>query len=117
MDHVENLVKTSLEEIERVLSTKTVVGEPITVEGNTIIPLIQVAFGFGAGGGSGTAEKQGKGEGSMGGSGGGAAIRPAGVIIIDKDGIRVEPILGSATGALEKIAEIAAGIIEKKMTK
>jgi uncharacterized spore protein YtfJ len=117
MDNIESLVKTSLGEIERVLSTKTVVGEPLSVEGNTIIPLIQVAFGFGAGGGSGSAEKQGKNEGIMGGSGGGAILRPSGVIIISKDGARVEPILGSATGAIEKIAEIAAGIIEKKMGK
>jgi uncharacterized spore protein YtfJ len=117
MEQVENLVKTSLGEIERVLSTKTVVGEPMTVDGNTIIPLIQIAFGFGAGGGSGTAEKQGKGEGMMGGSGGGAAIRPAGIVIVSKDGVKIEPILGSATGALEKIAEIAAGIIEKRMNK
>ena len=33
MEVVENLVKTTLGEIEKVLSTRTVVGEPITVEG------------------------------------------------------------------------------------
>jgi len=53
MEVAQNLVKTTLEEIEKVLSTKTVVGEPITVEGVTLIPLISVGFGFGAGGGSG----------------------------------------------------------------
>ena len=37
MEEVQNLIKTCLSEIERMLSTKTVVGEPITVEGNTII--------------------------------------------------------------------------------
>lgn len=117
MENVESLVKTSLTEIERMLGTKTVVGEAVTVEGTTIIPLVQVAFCFGAGGGSGTGEKQGKSEGTMGGSGGGAAIRPAGIVIISKDGVRVEPILGSATGAIEKVAELAASIIEKKINK
>jgi len=53
---VENLVKTTLGEIEKVLSTKTVVGEPITVEGATIIPLISIGFAFGAAGGSGKGE-------------------------------------------------------------
>ena len=33
MEIVENLVKTTLGEIEKVLSTKTVVGEPLTIEG------------------------------------------------------------------------------------
>ena len=38
MEHVENLLKTTLGEIERLLNTRTVVGEPIKVEGTTIIP-------------------------------------------------------------------------------
>ena len=39
MEIVENLVKTTLGEIEKVLSTKTVVGEPMVVEGATLVPL------------------------------------------------------------------------------
>jgi len=35
MEDVEKLVKTTLGEIEKVLNTKTVIGEPITVEGTT----------------------------------------------------------------------------------
>ncbi len=38
MEHVKDVLKTSLEELERVLDTKTVVGEPIVIEGNTLIP-------------------------------------------------------------------------------
>jgi len=56
MDVVENLVKTTLGEIEKVLSTRTVVGEPITIQDVTLIPLISVGFGFGAGGGEGRGE-------------------------------------------------------------
>ena len=36
MEELHNLVKIALDEIERMLSTKSVVGEAITVEGNTI---------------------------------------------------------------------------------
>ena len=50
MEHVENLLKTTLGEIERLLTTKTVVGDPITLDGSTVIPLISIGFGFGAGG-------------------------------------------------------------------
>ena len=57
MEDVEKLVKTTLSEIEKLLNTKSVVGEPITVDGNTIIALSSFGFGFGAGGGSGKESK------------------------------------------------------------
>ncbi|MFC2123150.1 GerW family sporulation protein [Bacteroidota bacterium] len=115
MDVVENLVKTTMGEIEKVLSTKTVVGEPITVEGTTIIPLICVGFGFGAGGGEGKGEAQQKGEGAGGGTGGGVGVKPIALIIIDKEGVRVESIKGSMAAAIEKIGETIPNMIEKCM--
>jgi len=117
MEIVENLVKTTLGEIERVLSTRTVVGEPITIEGVTLIPLISVGFGFGAGGGQGKAEAKQKGEGAGGGTGGGAWIRPKAVIIIDKEGVRVEPIMGGMSFAMEKMGEAIPRMVERFMQK
>jgi uncharacterized spore protein YtfJ len=105
MEDVEKLVKTTLGEIEKVLDTKTVVGEPITVEGTTLIPLISVGFGFGAGGGSGKAEAKQAGEGAGGGTGGGAGVKPIAVIIIDKSGVRIESIKGGMATAIEKLGE------------
>ena len=117
MEDVEKLVKTSLGEIERLLSTKTVVGEPITVEGNTVIPLICIGFGFGAGGGSGKGERGPKGEGTGGGTGGGGGIRPVAVIIINKDGVRVEPVKGGTASVLEKVGEVIGKAVEKRGEK
>lgn len=118
MENVENLVKTALSEIERLLSTKTVVGEPITAEGNTIIPLISIGFGFGAGGGTGKgtgpAKAIGSGEGTGGGTGGGGGIRPVAIIIINKDGVRVEPIKGGTASVLEKVGEVVSKALEKR---
>lgn len=103
MKNVESLFNTAINEIERMLNTKTVVGEPITVEGNTLIPLISVGFGFGAGGGEGT--DPGKGAGTGGGTGGGGGVKPVALVIINKDGVRVEPIKGGTASVLEKLAE------------
>ncbi len=50
---VEDLLKTITEEIADMVSTKTVIGEHIIVEGKTIIPVTKVSFGFGSGGGEG----------------------------------------------------------------
>ena len=103
MKDVEKLFGTAVNEIERMLNTKTVVGEPITVEGNTLIPLVSVGFGFGVGGGEGTDPS--KGAGTGGGTGGGGGVKPVALIIINKDGVRVEPIKGATVSVIEKIAE------------
>ncbi len=113
MEQVENLVKTTLGEIEKVLSTKTVVGEPVTIEGITLIPLIKAGFGFGAGGGSGKGEAKQKGEGTGGGTGGGAYVKPIAIVIITKEGVKIEPIMGRVTGALEKLGETIPQTIDK----
>lgn len=113
MEVVENLVKTTLGEIEKVLTTRTVVGEPITLEGTTLIPLISVGFGFGAGGGEGKGEAKQKGEGAAGGTGGGAFVKPIAVVIIDKEGVRIEPIKGGLASAIEKVGETIPHMVEK----
>src|SRR4030066_1595232 len=113
MDDVEKLVKTTLGEIEKVLDSKTVVGEPITIEGTTLIPLMSVGFGFAAGGGSGKGETKDTTEGGGSGSGGGAGVRPIAIIVIDKDGVRIEPIKGGMATAIEKLSETIPDIAEK----
>lgn len=112
MEHVESLLKTALGEVEQMLRTKTVIGEPITVEGNTLIPLVSIGFGFGAGGGSGKGDDPMKSEGNGAGTGGGGGIKPVAIIIINKDGVRVEPIKGGASAAFEKIGETLGKCLE-----
>ena len=103
MEDVEKLFNKAVSEIERMLNTKTVVGEPITVEGNTLIPLISAGFGFGVGIGKGTEPSKGSGQG--GGTGGGGGVKPVALIIINEDGVRVEPIKSGTASVLEKVAE------------
>lgn len=103
MEDIDKLFEKSVEEIERMLNTKTVVGDPITVEGNTLIPLVTVGFGFGVGGGQGTDPKKGKGHG--GGTGGGGGVKPVALVIINNEGVRVEPIKSGTASVLEKVAE------------
>lgn len=111
MADVEQIAKTTLEEIEKLLSSKTVVGESIVIGDNTIIPLVSVGFGFGAGSGSGKAPDQG--EGGGGGTGGGGGIKPVALIVIDKDGVHVEPLKRGATPVLEKVVETLGKVRSK----
>ena len=113
MEEVENLIKLCIGQVERMLTTKTVVGEPMTVEGNTIIPLVRIGFGFGGGGGKGKNPKE-SGEGTGGGTGGGGGIKPVGVIVVNKEGVRIEPVKGGAATFAEKVAEIAGKAMEER---
>lgn len=114
---VEKLVKASVDEIQKVLSSTDVMGEPKTIEGVTLIPLASTGFLFAAGGGAGKADTPGKGEGELGGSGGGAGIKPIAVVIIDKSGVKVEGIRGGLASAVEKIAEKAPEVVGQMMAK
>ncbi len=113
MDELEGLVKTTMGEIERLVNTKTLVGDPIIIGENTLIPLISVNFGFGAGANAGVNLLKQKGEMSGSATGGGAQIKPVAVIIVDKEGAWVEPIMSGVSGALEKLSETAPKAIEK----
>jgi uncharacterized spore protein YtfJ len=114
MQPVENLLKTTLGEIERVLNTKSVVGDPIKIENTTVIPLVSIGFGFGAGGGSGKDPKNPQSEGSGEGSGGGGGVKPVAVILVTQDGVRVEPVRTGAAGVVEKLGEAVGKIVEKR---
>lgn len=117
MDNVENLVRTALGEIEKVLSTRTVVGEPITVDGATLIPLISVGFGFGAGGGEGKGETKQRNEGTGTGTGGGAWVRPIGIVIVKDGSVTVEPVKSGLSNAVEKIGQTVPELMEKAVEK
>lgn len=103
MDNIENLFDKTVGEIERMLNTKTVVGEPIAVNGNTLIPLVNVGFGFGVGSGEGTEAKNGSGYG--GGTGGGGGVKPVALVVVNDAGVQVETIKSGTASVIEKVAE------------
>ena len=114
MEIVENLVKSTLAEIEKVLTTRTVVGDPITFEGTTLIPLISVGLGFAAGGGEGKAE-----DGTGAGGGAGAGVTPVAVMVIHQnipgpEGIQIFTLgkKGEVAQAISTAAESLPSVIE-----
>ena len=108
---VQDVLKQMAEDIKRFTKTETIFGEPIEVQGNTIIPICKVAIGYGGGGGEGEgpAEPKPTGKGAGAGGGAGLKIEPA-ALIVAKDGkISIVPIGGreSKVGSLlEKIPDV-----------
>ena len=116
MEETQTLVKTSMEEIREVLSAERVVGEPIVVGGNTIIPLVNVGFGFGVGAGAGKGSKSEKetGEGTGGATGGGGGVKPVALIIVNEDGVKFETIKGTVSSLAESVSDLVVKVMEKR---
>ena len=106
---VDEILKTVTEEIANMISAKTVIGEHITVEGRTIIPVTKVSFGFGSGGGEG----KGKGgdEGFGGGGGGGGVIEPVAFLVVSKEDVKVYSV--KEKGIISQLVEVIPEIMEK----
>jgi uncharacterized spore protein YtfJ len=85
MTNVDALLKSTVEELDKLLNPRNVLGDPIEKDGATVIPIVSYGFGFGAGGG----------------------IKPLGAIIIDANGARVEAVKGAMSGVAQTLAEAA----------
>ena len=117
VDECENLLKATIDEMEKLLTSRTVIGDPVTLDGMTAIPLLSVSVGFAAGAGSGKDEATGTG----GGAGGGFKMKPVAVIVMEKDQVRVEPIRKSKDGkysliegVLEKVPQLVKNEMEER---
>lgn len=106
---VDEILKNVTEEIANMISTKTVIGDAITIQGKTIIPVTSVSFGFGSGGGEGR-KKDGE-EGVGGGGGGGAIIKPVAFLVVSEEDVRLLSVKGK--GAIQELTEMIPEIAEK----
>ncbi len=105
----EQILNTLLDQIKTIARTETILGDPISIGPNTIIPVCRIMFGFGAGGGEGEIQQK-KGGGTGGGGGGGVKIEPAAFIVIKGEEVT---IMGAKPGKLEGLFEAVPGMIEK----
>ncbi|MEE9165866.1 MAG: spore germination protein GerW family protein [Candidatus Neomarinimicrobiota bacterium] len=114
---VAELIKNVMGEIEKVMQTRTVVGDPISAGEFIVIPVSKVSFGFGAGGG-GSEEKSKGGSGE--GVGGGWSIEPMAFFVVGEEGARLysirheESVVGRLIDMAPKVAEKVKDFVEKK---
>jgi uncharacterized spore protein YtfJ len=96
-----DMAQETLEQFIKTADVSKVYGEAISHEDTLILPTAEVlaVAGFGAGYGSGGPEDVG---GAGGGAGGGGRTfsRPVAVVIADKTGVRVEPVVDPTKIAL-----------------
>ena len=107
-----DLMSTTIDKINQMVDTNTIVGQPITTpDGVTLIPISKVSFGFGSGGGD--YGKNTSKDNFGGGSTAGVKIDPVAFIVI-KDGItRILPVAVPPTSTMERIVEKVPEIMDK----
>ena len=110
---LERVFGTAVEELEKMLNTKTVVGDPINHGDRTVIPLVSIGFGFGVGGGDGQ-DPSGKAMGGGGGTGGGGGVKPVALIVIDEQGVRLDTIKGATASVWGHVAEAVAEVATRR---
>ena len=92
--------------MDKVLSTKTVVGEATTVGDTIILPLVDVSFGVGAGAGVNNTKATSSGAGGMGGK-----MTPSAVLVIKDGSVKLVNIKNQ--DAVTKVLDMIPDIVDK----
>lgn len=113
MADVGDPIKTTVEEIRKVLNIENVIGEVIETDDKTLIPITRFGMGFGAASGEGGSQDQGSGSGA--GAGGAAGIEPIAMVVVFKniegpEGVKVLTL--SANPIAQALGEIGSAAME-----
>ena len=106
--NIAELIKNTLKEAQELMSSRTVVGEPIKTDTHTVIPVSRVKFGFGGGGGEGN-EKNNTATGQ--GVGGGWSIEPVAFVVVGEDGAKLMTI-GDKESLTGRLMDLAPSVID-----
>ena len=101
-------VETLFHRMDSVITSKTVVGEAIHINGTIILPLMDVSFGIGAG--SFNADKKEKGMGGIGGK-----MTPSAVIVIQDGKTKLVNIKNQDT--VTKLLDMVPDVIDRFTSK
>ncbi len=104
---ISNVMGSMLQNVEHLVGSKTVIGEPVKVGDTTIIPLVDVSFGLAAGAGS---KKNGNSKNSgMGGMN--AKLSPSAILVIQDGHSRLISVKDSSS--VSKLADLIPELIDK----
>ena len=108
-----NMLQDTISKIREMVDVNNVIGEPITVDGVTIIPVSKVSVGFG-GGGSDFSKAPASGELPFGGGvGGGVKVNPICFLIVKDGNVRMMPVAAPASPTADRIVEMVPDTLDK----
>ena len=118
MNHpLPDMIGTTMEKLQTLVDTNTVVGDPIvTADGTTVIPITKVSYGI-AGGGTDFTTKTQKGANPFGGGAGASVTLTPVSFLIVKDGVtRMIPVAEPASTTVDRLIEKVPEFTDKLMS-
>ena len=109
--NIKNNLEQIFESFREMIKVETVGGQAVHIGDAILVPFVDVTFGFGTGGLNGKTDN---GRDSI-GSGGGARLEPAAILVIKGDRVEMFSIKkgGYQASAFEKLIAMAPEIIDK----
>ena len=113
------MITSTMEKLQTLIDTNTVIGDPVTTpDGTTVIPITRVTYGIAGGGSDFTTKTQRSNSANPFGGGAGASVTvtPVSFLII-KDGVsRMVPVAQPANTTFERIVEKTPEMVDKIMS-
>ncbi|MDD6794065.1 MAG: GerW family sporulation protein [Clostridiaceae bacterium] len=118
---VENLMKSTMENLRNMIDVNTVVGDTVEMNnGNCIIPISKVTFGFASGGSDFILNNENYKDGDYpfgGGTGAGVSVKPVAFLVVRDESVRLLPVEQDTT--YDRIVDTVPQVLEiiKDFTK
>lgn len=112
---IRDLMDTTMQKIREIADVNTIVGQPLQVEGVTIIPVSRVSMGFASGGSDFTGKNQ-KPEADNafgGGSGAGINIIPVAFLIVKGESVKLMPVAPPAGTTVDRVVEMVPEVMDR----
>ena len=109
-----NMLDATIEKIRQMVDVNSVVGDPITTDGVTIIPISTVSVGFAGGGSDFVSKNTNKYENPFGGGvGAGAKVTPVAFLIIKDGTVRMLPVATPANTTTDRLVEMIPETLDR----
>ena len=104
---------TLIGDLKNLVTSETVIGEPIVIGAITILPVVNITFGFGSGGSEKNAEDAAKAGGGL-GAGAGAKICPIAFLVVNGDQVTMLQVQNQkANTSLDRLIDLMPGLVDK----
>ena len=110
-----NMLENTITKIREMVSSNSVVGEPIAVGNDvTIIPISKISIGLGGGGSDFVSKNQNQHDNPFGGGvGAGVKVTPVAFLIVKEGNVRMLPVAAPANTTADRIVELVPDTLDK----
>ena len=111
---INGMMETTMAKIREMVSTNTVVGEPIvTDDGVTLIPVSKLSFGFASGGSDFNGKSQQSSKNFGGGAGAGVSVTPVAFLVVKDGNVKIISVAPPSASAAGRVVEMVPDMFDK----